>query len=347
MKSYRLRLLLFAFLLALCGTGGYILLFAERDDPGPPAVEQGPILRSAGNEPCRECHEEIYAQWKDSYHGQAWTDPHVRSLSVKFSTTRECWPCHAPNPVFLDGLGQPPTHRSFRQVEGVGCVACHFTPEGAAGRKDAPEAACRPVKRLDQKTVVDLCVGCHNQHKTVDEWKTSKYFLDKDAYRDCGDCHMPRRQGEPSAGAGTRAYPAHAWPGGHDLAFLKMAASVRVRIEGRRIFVEVENTGCGHNFPTDSRHRAVELEVDLPNRPWETTPLIYARFRNPYRNDGGENTQIKPGEVIRRQADLPLGKGHVRVRLLYLPKPWNKEVSYKLLDDRRVVLFEENLPYYE
>lgn len=342
MKSLRVRLFLLAFLLALCGLGGYVLLAGSDGTPAP--ADEGPIARRDGNEPCRACHPAIYQEWRDSYHGRAWTDPRVRTLSVDFSRSRDCWPCHAPNPAFLDGLGRPPTHRSFRRKEGVGCLACHYTPRGAAARKDAPGARCRPVALLDEKTSVDLCVGCHNQHGTVDEWKTSRYYLDKSAYRDCSDCHMPERTGEAVQGRPPRAYASHAWTAGHDLAFLRRAARVRCRVEGRTVHVEVENHGCGHNFPTDSRHRAAEIEVDLPDKP-HLPALIYERFRNPYRNEGGENTQLRPGAVVRRSAGLPPGPGRVRVRLLYLPKPWNQTVTYELDYDGRIVLFEKVLDY--
>ncbi len=330
MRSTRIRAAAVVLLAAACCIGFYFVFFGRKDGGAPAAPAAFPLPSSG--EKCAECHAEIHAAWKGSYHGMAWTDPDVRGLAQDFARNKDCWSCHAPEPVFLTGLGRSPAARSMRQLEGVGCIECHYTPDGCAGRKIAQGAWCMPVRRMDREAAIALCAGCHNQHKTMDEWKTSRYFLDKSAYRDCVDCHMPLEGGKRS----------HASPGGHNLALLKTAAAVRAKIEGGFLCVEVENTGCGHNFPTDARHRAVDLVADNPDVP-DGAPIISARFRNPYRNETGENTQLKPGRTVMRRAALPPGLTRVRVRLLYSLRPGNTVVSDEIAVDKRVVLSEQIL----
>jgi hypothetical protein len=344
MKSARIRAILLVLLLALCGAGGYFLLFPAAEQGYPFSAEAGPWPRDKPMEKCGECHMAIHSQWKSSYHGLAWTDNNVRQLDARFDTTVDCQPCHAPEPVFLTGLENLPVRRRHSEDEGVNCNTCHYTREGAAGKKNAPAAWCKAVDRKRDLESLTLCRGCHNQHQTVDEWETSRYFKDPKQFKSCSDCHMPWLTGIVAQGTPARKYRDHSLLGGHDLAFIRTACVLEAHVEKGTLFVAVENTGCGHNFPTDSRHRSAFVEVDFPDRP-AVNPVVLDKFRNPYRDEPGENTQLKPGELRTYSHVLGAGKGSVRVRLLYSPHPYPRGYSEALEQGKKVVVLEKTLEY--
>ena len=102
---------------------------------------------------CKACHEEVYAEWEDSWHAKSWIDEDVRVQSADFSN-KICIDCHAPRPVFETGVGNRVLPRSSRRAEGVDCISCHLLPDGSiAGTIDNPSAPCRPVARRELQRV--------------------------------------------------------------------------------------------------------------------------------------------------------------------------------------------------
>jgi hypothetical protein len=238
-----------------------------------PERQPAPTLAFSSSEQCKECHEEVYAEWKSSWHALAFVDEQVRELSNDFSNA-DCVDCHAPRPVFETGIGNRVLPRTARRVEGVDCIACHLLPDGTvAGTITNPNAPCRPVERREL-VQVELCASCHDQHGTVQQWRASQYPA---AGQDCRECHMPFRSGSQDQGGRD-----HRMLGGHDPALLARAVELRGRAEGGGFVVEVENVGAGHNYPTDERSRA----SDVFWRPaGEERWRHLHRFRNPYRHE--------------------------------------------------------------
>ena len=224
---------------------------------------------------CRDCHAEVYSEWEVSWHAQAWDDPDVRALSENFSNT-DCIDCHAPRPIFETGVGNRVLPRSSRRGEGVDCIACHVLPEGGvAGTIAKPSAPCAPVQKVDLQRP-EYCGVCHDQHKTVEQWKASSFY---EKGIGCIDCHMPFRNGDPNQG---RDHTCH---GGHDMELVRSAVEVRGRREAGRWVIEIENVAAGHSFPTDERSRAADLfwrPIPEPGTEPEAWQHAY-RFRSPYR----------------------------------------------------------------
>ena len=161
----------------------------------PPEPESAP-MQFTSSQQCKECHAEVFAEWEQSWHSQAWVDPDVLSLSENFSNT-DCIDCHAPRPVFFTGVGNRVLPRSSRRSEGVDCIACHALPGGGvAGTIDKPSAPCRPQATVELQRP-EFCAGCHDQHKTVEQWRASRY---PDLGLGCLECHMPFRDGDPGRG---------------------------------------------------------------------------------------------------------------------------------------------------
>lgn len=290
--------------------------------------------RFTSSEDCRACHAEVFAEWRASHHAIAFTNPEVRKLSNDFKT-KECRDCHLPRPVSETGIGEPPLPRETRPGEGVDCLTCHLGADGRIlGRRSLPQAGCRPVASQELVSVA-LCETCHNQHKTTDQFRASRFAQDPGG---CNACHMP-----PAARAGRRRGRGHVFPGAHDAAMLRRAARFEVAVEGGRAVVTVANEGAGHNFPTEERHRAVDVLYRIlppgakPAR-WKPAFTRLYRFRMPYVGEPGEDTQLPAGQVWR--GSLPLEEvppgARVEFRLVYKLQPY-------LPDEKSVVLFEREV----
>jgi hypothetical protein len=283
----------------------------------PDAPEAGPARSFTSSRQCQECHPEPYAEWEASQHAIAWTNPQVRFLSNDFAI-KDCIACHAPRPVFVVGVAERVLPRENRRREGVDCITCHQLPDGGmAGTISDPRAACQPTERIEL-TRPEFCAGCHNQHKTVDQWRDSEWPA---RGKDCLSCHMPHRNGDPNAGRD------HRFLAGHDLPTLVSAVELRGRRkgEGEGWVVELENNGAGHAFPTDQRSRAADLF-------WRPLPADGAapeswrhlhRIRDPYRTETDiPSTLLHSGETRSFTIpDAPAG-GAIEVALFYKGSPY-------------------------
>lgn len=281
--------------------------------PAPPAE---PVIWESSQQ-CAECHAQVYEEWKPSWHAQAFTDADVRAQTNDFAN-KDCIDCHAPQPVLSTALGDRVLPRTTRMIEGVDCIACHLTADGrVAGTVDNLSAACRPVATRDLLKP-EYCAGCHNQHGTVDQWRASRFAEPGDGYMDCVACHMPYREGDPSKGRD------HTMHGGHDIEIVRRAVELRVARDGERVVVEVENSGAGHNYPTDERSRASDLYWRAIGANGEKGRWnAIHRFRNPYRHEVDlVNTELPAGQTARFEVDAPQARGEIEVALFYKLSPY-------------------------
>lgn len=89
-------------------------------------------------EVCKECHEEIYQQWKSSIHAHSTAlsdpihevfyrnvagDPRKEGVTLKSGKYPVCLKCHAPNAA-LDKVTQLDANPVYN--EGVSCINCHL-----------------------------------------------------------------------------------------------------------------------------------------------------------------------------------------------------------------------------
>ena len=263
-----------------------------------------------------ECHAEPYAEWEASQHAISWTNPRVRFLSNDFAN-QDCIDCHAPRPVFVTGIGERVLPRTARRHEGVDCLSCHQLPVeaggGMAGTRSDPRAACRPVATTDL-TRPTFCAGCHNQHKTVDQWRESDWPERGD---DCLTCHMPFRDGDPNRGRD------HTFLGGNDLVMLRRAVELRASRANGGVVVELENVGAGHAYPTDERSR----RSDVFWRPVADGPWRHLwRIRDPYRYETDlASTLLHAHETKRLAIEGADAAGSIEVALFYMREPYWKD----------------------
>ncbi len=297
--------------LLVVALAGWLVVSLSRS--GAPAQ---PAAAFTSSMQCRECHAVQYAEWESSWHARAWTDEDVRALSFDFAN-KDCIDCHAPRPVFETGIGNRVLPRSFRQTEGVDCISCHLLPEGGvAGTMASARAACRPVERRELVTA-EFCAVCHDQHKTVEQWRATPYAAQGIG---CIDCHMKPRDGTAGAGRDHRCL------GGHDEELVRSAVVLRGMRSGEGWRVEVENVAAGHYFPTDERSRAADVfwrpVADGASAGEGAWRHLY-RFRDPYRTEVDlTSTLLAHGET----REIPLAdadaRGAVEVALFYRLTPY-------------------------
>ncbi|MEN8148895.1 MAG: hypothetical protein ABFS86_03675 [Planctomycetota bacterium] len=327
MKNARIAIALL--LLFGLAAGAFVVL---RPEGGGDAVASDRRMTSAD---CAECHREIAREVAASWHGQAYTDPDVLQLSKNFQD-EQCISCHAPRPIFERGdeaVGDRVIARRENREIGIDCVSCHLLPDGrVAGTRNLEDAPCRPVAKPVLKRA-QFCHGCHNQHKTVDEYMASRWA---DTHT-CNDCHMPKVDRPLAEGGPVRKGVAtHVFEGGHFLWILKKAATVKATVEGRRLTVSVTNSGTGHMMPSDARHRSFNLLVTVRDAAGNlvSDQVEIAEYRLYYRDMKIPSTQLAPDETRVHTYDLPEGvSGKAIVEFVYCLNPEEKRTkSWRVIE---------------
>lgn len=303
-----------------------------------------PHTRWESAQQCKSCHEDVFAEWLGSHHQIAFTNPEVRALSDDFRK-EECMDCHLPRPLAVTGFGKRTLPRRTHFDEGVSCISCHLAADGGIlARNDRPEVPCKP-RASEAFFAVEACASCHNQHGTTDQWRASHY---QQQGTDCSSCHMPavtrtRKDGSTRLGRG------HVYPGGHDKSMLQKAGRFEVTRDGGDVVLSLTNVGAGHNYPTEERHRAVDMLYRFVT-PTGTGEWLRAwRFRQPYRdemepinpgNAPSENTQLPAGQTKAVRVPIPAEATGVEARLWFRLTPFcgDDDPKSTLLEERRLPL---------
>jgi hypothetical protein len=324
--------------------GGFGTVLAVLGGGQEPAAGGDPAASSAvrweSSAQCKQCHEDVYAEWYGSHHQISFTNPEVRQTSDDFRK-EECMDCHLPRPLVVTGFGKRTLPRRTHFDEGVSCITCHLGPNGTIlGRTARPDAPCKPVADT-AFLAVDACASCHNQHGTTDQWRESRYAAQG---TDCASCHMPAIDRKRSDGS-VRPGRKHVYEGAHDKASLQKAGEFTCVRDGNDVVLGLKNVAAGHHFPTEERHRAVDMMYRFVTAagPGEWTRAW--RFRNPYRD---EPTPINPGNAVGENAQLPAdAEKKVRVPIpadavAVEARLWYRLTPFVLDDDPRSTLLHEH-----
>lgn len=274
---------------------------------------------------CQSCHPAVWEEWQESHHAFAFQNPEVRRLSQNF-LNEECLACHAPRPVLQFKPGERVLARQSDRSLGVDCLSCHSRPEGgvaSAQLNPRTDAACAPTTDL-RLTSVDTCGSCHNQHGTVEQWRAAPEELQKE---NCLSCHMKDTFRE-----GGRRGRVHSFPAAHDLASLQEAVALEASFLKGQVHLQLTNHGAGHNFPTDERSRAADLQWrSMQKKTWGEWQQVY-RFRDPYRDEIDlNNTQLPAGKTWETTLHPLVPPDAVEVRLLYRTNPFQPDDEASVL----------------
>ena len=283
---------------------------------------------------CRDCHPDIFAEWKESQHAKAWSDPRFQAALKAAPAPETCTPCHAPNAILDAGIGVMPTVRGRYKSEGVSCVTCHQKGEAYAGPFGAK--AMDPVGHYSAEVkefrTHALCATCHGQekelvHNQVREYLKGQFAADGTT---CQECHMPKVSRPIAVDAlGKKTFPKregrkHTFAGSHDAAMLRKAARVEVAVKGRTADVTVANHDCGHSIPA-AADRVLRLVVEI-------TPAGGAATRKVEVLDWEKRLAVKATRVL--PVALPEGKGTLRATLYHCFALDDEEAEWQKMTSR-------------
>jgi hypothetical protein len=249
-------------------------------------------LGSLAASECGGCHAEIYAEWSESMHARAWTDPYYQVDFAFDGSQQICLNCHTPLQNqqehlvlgFRDSEKFKPIlapNRAFDRdlrAEGVTCAVCHLRGEtivGPYGDTTAPHATRHDPAMTDG---FGACIRCHvvsgNTWDTfyrIPPCGTVAELNEAGAAPTCVNCHMPSIVRETWNGGIPRPGRKHLWKGGHDPDTVREAVDVKFEIEDgggrdrRRATVTLTNVGADHYLPTGTPDRHLTIEFRLKN----------------------------------------------------------------------------------
>ena len=175
---------------ALLLLGCLSMLAAARGNAPCHRQEQDPPPKASD---CARCHGDVHAEWLDSAHARAFTDPVFQQQLSGCAEPERCLPCHVPAAV-LDRLGRMPQARKTQHNEGVTCVACHQSSQGMHGPSGIATSAHPTVKdaTFRRRGSYGLCRSCHDMRiadvlPLAREFERGGLALDDSS---CVGCHM-------------------------------------------------------------------------------------------------------------------------------------------------------------
>ena len=114
-------------------------------------------LRYVGSQACRECHEDIYANYV-KFSKKAHSFASVKKMRAKLTPdeVKKCYECHT------TGYGKPGGFVSENQtpkMKNAGCEVCHG-PGGRHAESEDPADIRAKLSTAD-------CIGCHNSERVA------------------------------------------------------------------------------------------------------------------------------------------------------------------------------------
>lgn len=309
---------------------------------------------------CKECHKEIYKNWKNAMHAMSLDDPIFKSsfmqsyLNTKGAAKFNCLKCHAPMTLINNDYD---LEKEITR-EGVTCNFCHSIKEvNPADRKTPFIFEKKGIMRGPLSNVAstahgteasalfkssELCAGCHEYTNdkgivilgTYSEWKGSPYPAEG---KQCQNCHMPLVAGNvvksDIKSSGQKQINLHAISAGHSVEQLQKAVKVEIEeiVESEdflEVSVSVTNIGSGHKVPTGIPKRKLVLIVDV------RTPNKYLSQHKEYTRmleDEKGNAIEKECEVfllaVKNSFDNRIGPRETRREIFVFAKPKDKKIT--------------------
>ena len=260
-------------------------------------------LNSISAKECGVCHQEIYKEWKDSFHAIALQDPQFQGEWKRDGNLWVCINCHTPlqdQQEFIilgkeDGDYYKPVQKSNPNFdpnlkeESITCAACHVRDGAVIGLRGdtmAPHAVKIDPEFLSRQ----YCLTCHNvtdeltpslvcSFQTGDEWAAGPY---PERGRDCISCHMPEVYRSLTGYTQARWTRRHTWIGSAIPKFMGQGKIVRGYKRGMEIDIQssqksltsgdstfvtitVTNQNAGHYLPTGDPEYFITLDLSLEN----------------------------------------------------------------------------------
>lgn len=286
-------------------------------------------------ETCGSCHETIYAAWQGSRHAQSWKSETFRVASDNYRR-EECLPCHAPDMIHRTGFAAEPLLRDGYRSDGVTCIVCHQDAASDEWKMHGPYEADSPAHETVKDEgyyTADVCASCHGHDAEFNQyhsWKEGTYGQQEFP---CQACHMTQTEAllaDTETDKPLRWVGDHSFPGSHVEEFLKTAATVKLKVDGGELVVEVQNQ-AGHFFPGGAfRTAVVDISVDA---------VEVGRLEYSYENEN----QLESGETVTLRHELIDGAKEASARLTYYKYIVNEAGTGLTQSDHGVVIDESRL----
>jgi len=329
---------------------------ARFERPMAESVPEG--LSSLSARECGGCHEEIYREWAESMHAQAWSEPYFQ-VDFKYDGSQQiCLNCHTPlenqqeNLVlgfrdrvkFKPILKPNPSYDPSLRDEGVTCATCHVRNGRIVGPFESA-AAPHPVTVIPEMVSgLGPCERCHvvtnsrwDVFYRVPPCGTVAEISERGQRPDCIGCHMPPVSRPVASGGAIRSGRRHLFHGGHVPEMVKSALVVSHQSEelrGARIkyVFNLKNQGAAHYLPTGTPDRHLTLDLRLLDRAGRTIkheffPMKRYILWRPFIVDL-RDTRLPYGKPVEFSFDFKRDGENPPSRL-------DVVVTYHLLDEKR------------
>jgi len=256
-----------------------------------PRFETGPETYK-GAQSCKQCHEKIYQQWKNSRHADAtgkWFNESIHAMPY-FPTEMVmgrgmCYACHGPEQL----------------NEGVSCEVCHGINDQDDIEKVHEEKYSPGLNELRQS---ESCGKCHSNIDPLTEHVLDGAFFeweDSQAAKDniqCSHCHMKKLNDEPVL---------HGLDGKYQPSSLKLH---KIGFSGDELSIVLENRNDAHSLPTGNASNIYRVTVELLNNEGLLIASIQKNIKKTYSMSFGfpaellKDETLKSGEI--REINFPI-----------------------------------------
>ncbi len=337
------------------------------EQPWDAGTETVPGLPNLSAETCGTCHQELYKEWRQSVHSQAWIDRQYQGEIGKSDNRWLCLNCHTPllvqqdfwpvgltdNDVERPVLRPNPVYDSKLRDEGITCAACHVDGGVIVGPGLSDSIAPHPVRADPEMGSGALCRRCHDAQATYPGKNfictfTTGLELDAGAWADegatCTSCHMPKTQRPAAVGGPERTIAQHWWRGAGipkvsgrypPIEANPPALDVATSVADGVVTVAMTNARAGHMLPTGDPERWVSVELFFEDGQGGAVGKWAYRIGQEWTWDPPTkhgDTRLKPRET-RTQA-VPIPAGAVRATLVATSHRISKEnAEYHHLGD--------------
>lgn len=250
---------------------------------------------------CSVCHEDIYNEWKGSFHSKssAAIDKAHAGVYRAYSKALEqsgkesnyhCGSCHAPMSSNLKELisgEERLDDKDWTQNEGVGCTFCHrietvvhmsrfnqyrISKDNAFGVSYSAHNAPHQVVESSIFVSEEICLGCHSHY--VNSNGVPICAMKEEGVENCLNCHMQRVEGGRAKGSKSTTHLSHKMSGGHNVDILREAVTMDSSLKDRdgKTFLEVTlRNVIKHSFPSSNPMRMAYIKVKVLDKNGQVT----------------------------------------------------------------------------
>jgi len=290
---------------------------------------------------CGLCHVEIYQEWRQSLHADAYHDPYFQAYLKKDKNDPTCLVCHTPLENQAEGilklnnntLTLTPNDKFDKSLrdEGVTCAVCHVRDGIVYGpyKKEIMNAP-HPVANDKKFTSKSICLSCHQvpakAFSLVKDGICSTGIESRDgpwakAGYICQNCHMPEVDRPLMTGFPSRPGRKHLWPGGYSNSQLQKVFDFTAVKENNRLYLKIKNAGAGHKVPTGDSDRFIQLKIywQVSNQPPQLLESVNFKRQmiwQPIIMEWSDN-RLAPGQSLHLSWPFPDTDGKLHVNATY------------------------------